>query len=493
MAHEIEDIEMESGGQPTSQEPRTPRKSPPKKQRAERQTTVDDTPIAFMPRPDAAPTKGIEDTVYNKLAPLFPPVNYKKPALPEFTDVGEALYYSRCALLKAANMADDSNTATKLLDFLNIFREFTDKGYTTYQTQLEQQVQSLNTNMNKLSRRIMTEPVHSSQPKPAPTWAKTAQSTEKTISIEAPKKKAPPPLTDRDRQVIVIRDFDYPFNSTQIRDQINAALEKVGQRSPIVRSVQKAFRSDNIIITTMPGHSGQWLIDHKEYWEKLLVFSRLQVNKGWHKVCVHGIPLRNYQSGEDFIQNLSDEVTIFNPDLKIVGSPYWLTSQEKRESANQFSGSACVAFATEAEAKRAISRGLYIAGANRRTERMHSVPPSTQCYNCQQFGHQETRCTEAASCQYCGLDHHTKRHHCRECRSHGRPCRHLIAKCANCKENHQANDKTCSVYLATKTKPTNPDTPVIDTENPEDLNMDRPDLLIPSQQYGQQTDVQEQW
>ena len=47
-----------------------------------------------------------------------------------------------------------------------------------------------------------------------------------------------------------------------------------------------------------------------------------------------------------------EEIQTFNKGLTPIGRPYWLTSSDKRQ--NQRAGSVVVAFATEAEANRAI-------------------------------------------------------------------------------------------------------------------------------------------
>ena len=57
---------------------------------------------------------------------------------------------------------------------------------------------------------------------------------------------------------------------------------------------------------------------------------------------------------------VTKEIKTFNKGLAPIGTPYWLTTPEKR--ANQRAGSVVVAFATAKEASRAIRHRLYIAG-----------------------------------------------------------------------------------------------------------------------------------
>jgi hypothetical protein len=75
------------------------------------------------------------------------------------------------------------------------------------------------------------------------------------------------------------------------------------------------------------------------------------------------------------MQLVVDEITTFNQSLKPIGTPYWLTNQEKRK--NQIAGSVVVAFATEEEAKRAIRNRLYIGGISTKVEKLYLVTFTT--------------------------------------------------------------------------------------------------------------------
>lgn len=453
-----------------------PTENPPKRTKTNRTQDYDTRPVKISLQAKEG-TKGIEKSAFNPTNPLSASSVYKKRPLPEFTDVLDALYYARSVIVQASNIAEDHEVSTKLLDFLNVFRDFTEKGYTTYQTQLENQVQSLGSTMNKLSKRLVAQPPPTSQPKAPKSYAQTAKSDQSTISLQTLKTKPKPKTTTiKDQQIVLIRSTNETFHPFKLRDEINDAFQNAHIYNPVIRSIQKSHRSDNIIITTMPEYSGQWLLDNKELWEELISFDRIQTNQAWYKVCVHGIPLANYQSGEDFIHDVPQEIKVFNSGLQIVGNPFWLTSKTKRESGYQYSGSACIAFATEAQAKQAVSSGLYIAGENRKVEKMLSVPPSTQCRNCQRYGHQETRCEDPAACQYCGKDHHTRLHSCSECRTKGRPCKHTILKCFNCKEHHASNDKTCTAFLATKNQAIHDFTP--SSDDAEEISMADTHLLV---------------
>ena len=75
-----------------------------------------------------------------------------------------------------------------------------------------------------------------------------------------------------------------------------------------------------------------------------------------------------------------DEIKTFNKGLVPIGTPYWLTSAEKR--LHQLAGLVVVAFATKAEATQAIRHRLYVAGISVRVEKLHTTAPTTQCFKC---------------------------------------------------------------------------------------------------------------
>ena len=68
------------------------------------------------------------------------------------------------------------------------------------------------------------------------------------------------------------------------------------------------------------------------------------------------------------------------------------------------------------------------------------ISPTTQCTNCQKFGHIGDKCSTRA-CQFCAVTHLSKDHSGLTCNIIGRPYKHTIPLCINCKEKHFANSK----------------------------------------------------
>lgn len=138
----------------------------------------------------------------------------------------------------------------------------------------------------------------------------------------------------------------------------------------------KATAGPNLVITTTDQFSADYLLEHRAIWEGITPFLRAQKDEAWYKVILHGIPIKDFTE-EYSLDLIKEEIQEYNRSLNLraIGTPYWLTSIEKR--ATQRGGAVVVAFATEEEAKRAISNRLNIVGLSVRVERLHVVSPTT--------------------------------------------------------------------------------------------------------------------
>jgi hypothetical protein len=166
-----------------------------------------------------------------------------------------------------------------------------------------------------------------------------------------PKKKAathPPENSFSNRQLVLTQDIHVnplTINSLDLRNRFNTAFANKGVLTPVVASV-KASKRDNIVLTTTPSFNAKYLLEKAEIWNQLTPFKEALPIQPWFKVAIHNIPTSLFRN-ED-LKILKDEIPIFNNGLQIVGNPYWLTKEERREE--QISGSVCIAFSTEQEA-----------------------------------------------------------------------------------------------------------------------------------------------
>jgi hypothetical protein len=169
------------------------------------------------------------------------------------------------------------------------------------------------------------------------------------------------------------------FSPLAIRNAFNKAFADKGIEGPVVASVSRSL-NQNIVVTTTSAFSADFLLEKQSVWEQVIAFKAAQKDEAWHKVAIHGIPTADFNTPEGMALVI-EEIVTFNKGLNPIGTPYWLTSADKRST--QRAGSIAVAFATEQEANKAIRHRLYIAGISVTVEKLYSAAPTTQC---QPFG-----------------------------------------------------------------------------------------------------------
>jgi hypothetical protein len=262
-----------------------------------------------------------------------------------------------------------------------------------------------------------------------------------------PKLKPTPKPKSKPNRLILVRSTHSDFSPLALRNAFNKAFLDKGVIGPVVATITKSL-GQNLVVSTTSQFSAAYLLEKQTIWEHLIAFKSAQIDEPWHKVVLHGLPIADFNTPTG-MELVVDEIKTFNKGLSPIGTPYWLTSAEKR--ANQRAGSIVVAFATAEEASRAIRYRLYIAGISVRVEKLYSTAPTTQCLKCQGFGHLDNYCKREPICRLCSDKHATSQHICQTCSSKGTRCLHLVPKCANCKEAHTADNKACEVLLAIKT------------------------------------------
>lgn len=388
--------------------------------------------------------------------------------------VKEELFIARDHIVRAYYATPDRNEQSRLLDLLEIFREYTERGFIkkasniiasqvanleTATRQIESKTRDLKKSVNPATPVISSKPIsmaaiagngvaHGTDPlewtlvgtngKPQP---KSKQSTNPPVPVNKPKTV---------RRVILVQAPESPplDSPITVRNRINHAFAKSNINGPVVRAVAKTSNK-NIVITTTEEYNADFLIEKKEIWQGLVPFVAMQKDQTWFKVVAHGVPLADFDHDQG-MEMMIDEVTTFNKGLKPIGTPYWISTIENRK-VNR-AGSVAIAFATEEEANRAVRNRLYIAGISVRVTKYYNVALSTQCLKCQGFGHLDTYCRRDAKCGLCGENHSTQQHYCSFCKVKGKSCAHLAPKCANCQGPHQSNNKSCEIFLATKNR-----------------------------------------
>ena len=410
-----------------------------------------------------------------------------KPAFLFGNTSKDLVLQARDLIVRASAAASTHTEQSSLLDLLEVFRDFTENGrIKTASTILATQVASLESTTRNIAQKAKqlatsassiqsattTRPTDTNnQPRPGPRLANGSKQTFASIATQqqtpstdwqvadyskAPKapKATKPKRRQVDNRLVLVKSELFPTSSTeafspiQLRNAFNKAFEDKGIVGPVVATVSRSILR-NIVVTTTPSYSASFLLEKKAIWEHITPFKSAQLDTPWYKVILHGIPIREFDTTTGMRQ-VVDEIKTFNKGYAPVGTPYWLTNASRRQY--QQAGSVIIAFATEEEANRAIRQRLYVAGISVRVEKLHSTSPTTQCNNCQGYGHLDSYCKRPVVCRLCGDKHNTVIHYCNTCQSKGTSCQHLEPHCNNCLQAHTANSKTCEVYLALKSK-----------------------------------------
>jgi hypothetical protein len=119
------------------------------------------------------------------------------------------------------------------------------------------------------------------------------------------------------------------LDSIKLRDQINDKFYKNGYQDPIVATISRSITNLSLVITTMENYSGLFLLEKKALWGKLIPYTRVTHDIEWVKLVVHTVPTRPFQidEGKDLMRS---EIETFNPKLKLMRNPIWLSNKETR-------------------------------------------------------------------------------------------------------------------------------------------------------------------
>jgi hypothetical protein len=328
------------------------------------------------------------------------------------------------------------------------------------ENRLTKQEETLN---HILSRLDQLTPLATTSPLPPTgkkTWANIVEqatpcTTTSTIT-KASKKR--PEHTPEPERTLILKASTLPtnFNPLQIRESINNAL--VNAKLTISIVLVRLSVNNNIVIEVKQGHTAAQLKEKETVWSHLV--PRLQevvVREKWYKLVAHSVAtdLILADSEEKQMVAFKEDIETYNHDIELAAPPRWLTKPESRTG--KLHSSLVLSFKTQRELKHALRNRIVIAGTPVRTSEFVDIRPSTQCRNCQKFGHHQRTCRHPTRCQLCAGQHSTSVHKCSTCQA-TKECSHTQFKCANCEGSHKATDHRCEVYRNLVKKPELPTT-----------------------------------
>ena len=81
----------------------------------------------------------------------------------------------------------------------------------------------------------------------------------------------------------------------------------------------------------MPGYIADFLIKKRQVWEQIFspYLKSMGKSTNWSKLVIHGIPIASF-SMDDGLYLLKKEIETFNPEIKLLKNPRWLSLEENR-------------------------------------------------------------------------------------------------------------------------------------------------------------------
>ncbi|KIN00069.1 hypothetical protein OIDMADRAFT_146484 [Oidiodendron maius Zn] len=199
---------------------------------------------------------------------------------------------------------------SKLLDLLQIFREYTEKGrlqaassvivfQVAHLETAARQIENKAKILAKSSTPINSPPANANTPMTTgntpPTFANIAsQGANKAASprewttVGRKNKALPPKPTDSTTQNRLI----LPQEMSSIK-----AISDKGIREPVVAAVSKTL-GQNLVVTTTGALCANFLLEKQDMWQHLVPVKTAQKDEPWHKVSLHGVPIADLNTSE---------------------------------------------------------------------------------------------------------------------------------------------------------------------------------------------------
>jgi hypothetical protein len=350
--------------------------------------------------------------------------------LPVVSSAQEAISIARDMVLQASTLAETNQEQTKLLDLLEVFRDFTETGRVAREELA-----------SSSRRKTYADAAH-----PAKTYAEAAgphtatHSNNRTLPRRSVRAAIPAKATaaqvkkdTQKRELVLLVEEANTAEAEAVdplaqRNAINAALKTASNSAAVVASVRLTARK-NLLLTTTERFSANFLLQHKDAWKSAIQVTckGMQTQEEQIQVVAHKVYM--HEAFTSSTSELKAEIESFN-NVTIQGNPRWLAKREKLENAHLLPPHqryASIAFVVGSEEERQqllAYKQLSIAGRTVYLTKYHDISPRTQCQNCFKLGHNKEMC-KSRGCKLCAKPHYTKDHlSCADCKLTGRLCKH---------------------------------------------------------------------
>jgi hypothetical protein len=283
-----------------------------------------------------------------------------------------------------------------------------------------------------------------------------------TVSTVAQKRKTPTPKLIPTKYPQAEREVTCHFPNGKTNDTINIQLDKTyAERQAIadtaLRHVNAALVDNkdvlvppfirarvtvrgSVILTTSNAQHNVIYEDYSAIIAEALSYygkcEKVEIGKRYSQFLLHGVPTHLS------LPEISDSIATNYPQLVQGQTPRWLTPTDRRE----YKSNSTVVMTLTGNVKKADIGRRNLIVCNRECQLDDYIPygRSTQCRNCQAYGHPAALCRSNSCCAVCAGPHETKEHPCTLpiCKK-GPACTHPPIRCANCDAPHKASDPNC--------------------------------------------------
>jgi hypothetical protein len=167
------------------------------------------------------------------------------------------------------------------------------------------------------------------------------------------------------------------------------------------------------------------------------------------------VPYGQYR-GKNGLDGLREAIEAENsgvviPPFSMKWMRAWRIYEEQWQRGTLPRGRASVIFKVPNKAAgRGLVKEIWVAGNRFQAEIFVPSKADTLCTICSRWGHSEFRChSRQPACGICAGNHRTTEHRCEvaTCGAQAKACGHTTAKCPNCGQQHQVQDRRCGAKM----------------------------------------------
>jgi len=167
---------------------------------------------------------------------------------------------------------------------------------------------------------------------------------------------------------------------------------------------------------------------------------KVEIGKRFSQFLLHGVPTHL------FLPEISQSLAMNYPQLIQGQTPQWLTLADRWE--HKANSTIVMTLTDKVKEVDVGQQHLFVCNRQCQLDNYITHRRSTQCHNCQAYGHPAALCQNNSCCAVCVDLHETKEHLCALpiCKK-GPTCTHPPIRCANCDTPHKTSDPNCLAHF----------------------------------------------